>query len=404
MKKIILLAGMCFPMLVMAQNVGIGTTAPIAKLDIRNLENTNALNINNLGNLTGIFLGQTNTTSTAPGIDIDYRGRGPALYLTSTNSLANQSALYVTNSGLSRAVYIHQQNISTAEPALYVNNSGIGPAIHTTGEVLIGTAAPSFRSQLSVFGNSDFFAPSFQAHFTELDNDYARIGFGNNNGTSWHLAAYSNAISENARFNIYSVNANADVLSLNGEGDMTLRRAFKPGGSAGTTGQILTSKGSNTAPAWESPLLQAAFRVITNGTQFLPQSPDRLSVNFGNIIVNDNLYWSSLYQAYFANNTGLYQFNINLHFSLNILPGTPGPYDNQVFIYLNVNGTLVHLGSLSIVPTQIYNPFVYDYNFSTLLPLNINDQVSIQCTRAGGIPGSGFLSLTGSSFSGYRVK
>jgi hypothetical protein len=404
MKKMILLAGMCFPMFVLAQNVGIGTTAPIAKLDIRNLENINALNINNLGNFTGVFLSQTNTTSTAPGVDIDYRGRGPALYITSTNSLANQSALYVTNSGISRAVYIHQQNTSTVAPALYVTNSGLGPTIHSTGEVLIGTALPFFRSQLSVVGNSDFFAPSFQALFMEEDNDYARIGFGNNNGTSWHMAAYSNTISENARFNIYNVTANADVLSLNGEGDMTLRRAFKPGGSAGTAGQILTSKGANTAPSWESPLLQAAFRVTTNGTQFLPQSPDRLNVNFGNIIVNDNFYWSSLYQAYFANNTGLYQFNINLHFSLNILPGTPGPYDNQVYVYLNVNGTSVNLGSLSIIPTQIFSPFVYDYNFSTLLPLNINDQVSIQCTRAGFIPGSGSLSLTGSSFSGYRVK
>jgi hypothetical protein len=404
MKKIVFLLNMFIPMLLMAQNVGIGTTNPAAKLHIINTDNFNALNISNQGFAVGVSLVQSNTSSTSSALLIDNRGLGKSLYILSGNTISSDPAILVSNSSPSKAVYIQQNNAATSEPALYVSHAGSGNAIETPGYVQIGTGVAPVDAKLKVMSNSDFFAGTFQAHFNEQDNDYARIGFGNNNGTGWHLAAYSNSIPENERFNIYSANVGADVLSLTGHGDMTLRRSFRPGGSAGTAGQTLTSNGPNAAPTWQSPLLQAAFRVTTNTVLDVPQSPARLSVNFANIVVNDNLYWSSVFQAYVANNTGLYQFNVNLHFSLFFFPGTTGLFDNQVLIYINVNGVSVHTGTLTILPSQVYIPFLYDYNFSTLLPLNFNDQVSIQCTRDNGIPGGGSLGLSSSSFSGYRVK
>lgn len=286
----IILAAIFFVQNSMAQNVGIGTITPGAKLHIVNgasgynssyfpgmviegnsntylnfltpnssesavlfgkasdassggIVYNNPTNLNGLqfrvnGNLTGMVInsaGNVGIGNTDPGYLLDVNNR---MRIRSGGDLTSTAGIWLNNpynTGLESFIGVETLNYV----GFYAPVAGWGFGMHTTtGDIKImsrlgiGTTSPN-----APLG----FPPTLGKKITLYPGATGDVGF---------------AVAGN-RLQIYSDNPSADVaIGYDAAGTFNERFAFKPNGAlaingnAGTTGQILQSNGSGAAPAW----------------------------------------------------------------------------------------------------------------------------------------------------------
>lgn len=147
MKKIVFLV-VLLPVFAMAQNIGIGTTAPIAKLDIKGAGTTSSTNTLTLRNSNGdtllrmrddgrMGIGYNGTTY---GRQINLGGTGINLY--TANEIAFGGAIFPTDTSLILWSNSNANNYLVFQPSW--GNTGIGTytpnaKLHINGSQLIGS-------------------------------------------------------------------------------------------------------------------------------------------------------------------------------------------------------------------------------------------------------------------------
>jgi hypothetical protein len=242
MKKILLLGSFALSTyFLVAQNIGIGTIAPQAKLDIKgNLRAGGANNFLFYDSLSGKF---TWTNS--------------YLYLPNAQYIIQHSAsaegLYYHNSQL-------EYRYSDGTPRFYTNwNNGNG---YFYGNLGIGTTAPQFPlhfqavtgDKISLWGDlagSPFYGFAIQPFTLQIhtDGSFSDISFGYGSSS------------------LYS-----ETMRIKGTGDLVF------GGNAGNSGQVLTSSGSGASPTWQDNKPSKYFFF-----QRAPGSPVSITTTFTSI-------------------------------------------------------------------------------------------------------------------------
>ncbi|MEP6673934.1 MAG: hypothetical protein ABJA78_02220 [Ferruginibacter sp.] len=280
MKRIILMIASMNAIMLQAQNVGIGTITPAARLDVSGLNNWNlsategdmrvgnnayrikfgvaldgggagsssimqygqpgGYNVLNLG-AQGNNIIQLNGGSNRAGIGTDnpqgkleISGNGsssePQLLLTQTNS-ADYSRLRMNSSGSRYWDVAAISGASTAADRMYFYNSGTGGVLTLTGDKKVGIDNSNPNAPLA-------FAPALGKKITLYPGATGDVGFG---------------VGGN-RLQIFSDNPNADVaIGYDAAGTFNERFAFKPNGALavngnlGSAGQLLSSNGSGAA-------------------------------------------------------------------------------------------------------------------------------------------------------------
>ena len=147
----------------------------------------------------------------------------------------------------------------TLTPSGGLGKTIINGNVILNGDVGIGTTTPAAR--LDVVTNSSVAIPTLRLY--EADNDYARLSFMNNTGSSfWSVAGLTNAASFNERLNFYN-STYGDVLSLTGAGNVGIGTtsptakldiigAIKITDGAQGVGKILTSNATGRG-SWQTP-------------------------------------------------------------------------------------------------------------------------------------------------------
>jgi hypothetical protein len=237
MKQVFVFVFLCSAMIIHGQNVGIGTTTPDAKLEIKHSSESQAsLTITDTSTIYKgwIQFRKPNSSNT-----LDIFGFGEADAPSETQSLS-----FNTDSLL---------NIMT---------------IRGNGNIGINKAYP--ESKLEIVHNGTILKKHIS--LVESEDDYSRIGFKNINGESFQIAAYKGAELGGSldEFNVYSSSNNSNVLSITGQGDMSFQRALKPNNQAGTAGQVLQSNGATSSPTWvtlgNSGCMQNLVRYVGSST------------------------------------------------------------------------------------------------------------------------------------------
>ena len=161
------------------------------------------------------------------------------------------------------------QNIPASTGGWTVNGSNIYSA--NSGNVGIGTMVPS--NKLSVTGNVDFSgnvgigfnSPSYKLHVSNAANSLRIEGpsASGTNGVSFGMGGYGQMMIDKpgivgGRFIIkengnVGINQNTPSSTLDVNGDINTTGLIKLNGNAGEQGQVFTSNGPGSDPAWVSP-------------------------------------------------------------------------------------------------------------------------------------------------------
>ncbi len=182
------------PLSLIAQNnVGIGTTAPLSKLDIKALGDGAEL-LRFTTDRPWVF--KQSSTGVLTRLTLQSTVNDKAFDILSENGL-NRAAEFLSNNSYSRVMLVPDG-----------------------GEVGIGV--DDALGKLHVSHNSTGSFP--QLRLTEEDDDFARIKFESslNQGAYWDIAAKSDTITNNSRLNFYFSNStnSGDRMTISGFGDV----------------------------------------------------------------------------------------------------------------------------------------------------------------------------------------
>jgi hypothetical protein len=289
-----------------SQQVGIGTNAPAAKLDVSgnvqfgdgggfdmnangsrwqfSLAGTERMRITTSGRL-GIGTQSPSATLHVKG------GNGNAIH--TDNDGSQYSGLEISNNGTAKA-YVQYDNTN----ALYkIGSRGSAPIqflvsdiervrIDSSGRLGIGTSSPAYKCDIDVTGSALRLNSTTTQALLVISSDNAanaKIEFGDESDNDRGAITYDNP--NNAL--IFQANA-AERLRIANTGAFGLS-----GANYGTSGQVLTSNGSGSAPSWQT---------VTSGVGTI-----RAWVNFHG--QTDSIRDSGNVSSIGDNGTGLYTIN-----------------------------------------------------------------------------------------------
>jgi hypothetical protein len=287
--KYFLLAAICFyAFYSAAQNVGIGTTNPLYKLHIANA--ANGLRIEGpatggIGNTSLSIGGYGDVAIDKPGIiggrlTIKENGNvgigigDPGFPLTFHNSTGDKISLF-GNSGAHYGfgvqpflLQIHSGANSDDIAFGYGNSTSFTESmrIKGNGNVGIGTSIPNAPLQ---FNNNSANRKLVLYDVNNDDNQF--FGFGINGGILRYQV--NSTLSDHVFYAGISAAASNELMRIKGNG------ALQINGSTGQAGQILSSKGPNTAAAWVNPgtIIKTGASGVTGPVQLPPTAEVVLS-------------------------------------------------------------------------------------------------------------------------------
>lgn len=363
-----------------AQNAGIGTSTPAAKLDIRH------------------------TSSISD----------PTLLLYD-NSPSNYARLQLQNASGNKFWHVagYIDDVTNANSRLNFFHSVTGDVMSLTGDgkVGIGTINPS--SKLHIKGGA--------AEKIKLEGNGNSIGFynifdGSQLGllglsgfgiqlatlpsTNYPIRFYTNGnevmtLSENGNIGINNFNP-AYKLDINGSINIT--NSFTVSGQPGTSGQVLTSAGGGSAPIWAS-LPQAPqvsfFGYLINNTSISSYTPTTVT-GYGELHDDGNNF-NIASGVFLAPSNGVYHFDAKMSFSSQASGNTP------ITVRIKKNGFFFE-GCQSEIILQAVTGYTLSISHAVTISLIAGDAITIEVIQSS----AGSLSLLGGSsaascFSGYRV-
>jgi hypothetical protein len=180
----------------------------------------------------------------------------------------NSDVWHMSVGGASGALLIGGQTANGAVIQCYNPGTAVVRDLYLQrdgGNVGIATITP--LAKLHVNGrtlfetNSDISNPGLLLR--ELDNDYARLTFSNNNGKSFTLAAYSDAGGTNDLLNFYSERQGRDLVAITGDQQYSLK-AYAGASVNGGAGLLLQSQLRIPPRAFDRSLLTTADISVVN--------------------------------------------------------------------------------------------------------------------------------------------
>jgi hypothetical protein len=311
MKKIVILLLISFPIIVVAQNVGIGTSTPTEKLEVKNpLKSTIKISAGNLLDTTQLIL----SNSGSPGFYTDF----------SIKSVREEGLFFSSRSDF---------------PTYNSSNSLV---IRPQGNVGIGTNLPAYRLQVHENAAANGYMNITNTTTGSSGTDGLLIGL---TGNSAILANLENGSLQLGTNNLTRVMIDATgnvgignslpAFKLDVSGDINITGLLRLNSTAGGAGQVLTSNGA-TDPTWQTinqnPAIGCVVGLTSNftgsGYAMLPLDFESLGTTYfddGNIFdpVNNNFTAPSL---------GVYHFDVSVDldappvglYSLNLVSSAAG--------------------------------------------------------------------------------
>ncbi len=233
MKKQFFLFGLlCFPIFIIAQNVGIGTLSPTEKLEIKNpLRSTLKISSNSTSDTAELLLSNKTTN-----------GFGDFFTDFSIKSIRENGLFFSSQSDLS------------------TNNSANSLVIRPQGNVGIGTNLPAYRFQVNENSSTNGYMNITNTATGSGATDGLLMGLAGNAATVTNLENGNLQLGTNNTTRVMidatgnvGIGNSSPAYKLDVNGDINNNGLLRLNGAAGLAGQVLTSNGNSTDPSWTTP-------------------------------------------------------------------------------------------------------------------------------------------------------
>ena len=302
MQKILITLLISFPAVLFGQNVGIGTTVPVEKLEIKNpLRSTLKISSNSYTDTSQLIF--SNRDGSAAGTDFLITSKQEqGLFFTSKSDFGSNT-----------------------------NDSSF--VIKPNGNIGIGVKAPS--AKLQVNGNAVISGPNALEFGGGVAKEINAGKIGYETFTAGTLDIVGAGITAGNR-KIKFWNEGGATFA----GAVNLNNTLQTNGNPGTTGQVLTSNGI-AAPTWENNALSNTTRFAAKGgngafyysnLNFIPV----YNTNTADITINTS--------SIAINKAGLYHFEGTMDVEADYTPGAP--YAPFFYMYMTVNSSAYYFPQL----------------------------------------------------------
>lgn len=357
-----------------AQNIGIGTTTPAEKLEVKQaLRSTLKISSNSYVDTTELLL--SNRTSSLLGTDFSIKNiREEGLHFSSLSDFAGNNS---TNS------FVIRPN----------GNVGVGMMPLYKFQV---NGTSRFNGLTQMDGLNLF---EFGAGVAGKELNAGKIGY---NAFGQNALTFVGAGTNAANRAIYFFAEGGTTMS----GPLNIGGALRVNGNPGVTGQVLTSNGTG-LPAWQS----SSF---ANNTRFSVTLDESAGLLAGNVVfasTNYNLNPTDISivngtSSITINKTGLYHFDFVVYGEVSYSPAPTGSYP-RANLSLNVSGIP---NPIRLVGFRIMNPTSdakLGWQFNESVSINIHiaapATISLSYNYSSASPGGAFPALSG-NFSGNLIS
>ena len=348
---------------------------------------------NSLINATNTYYGACATftnTYLGTGLSISNEGNGTGLYIPNSGGGKNLWMTYGTSTGaLLKITETSAPNVNTtlfypnvADGASSIgylyglkNNLTILGALHSKWIDYNGNTLMSLTNNGSIFANSVIYGygvqgtatASFQQGVYGFSNNASYSGIyaeNQNSGYALHAHSYSGVA---GRFNINS-GAVSNITEfaydntlksyIDKDGIYSLNGIYSLPSSAGTSGQVLTSQGTNSALTWTDVTADLAFPIIgETQTNAIKISTSTSHNNTGLVDLYNNASGNGI-SVYNGNlGRGIQIDNATTTVGLHITNSSTG---DAIHIYNNGSGNALSIANSSDINKTILNPIVAD--------------------------------------------
>ncbi len=349
-----------------AQNVGIGTQTPQGKLEVKNaLRSSLRISSTDFSDTTELLLSNRNSSNS--GTDFSIKSiREEGLYVSSLSDLPGNNVA----------------NLLVIRPG---GNVGVGTIplykFHVNGN-------SRFNGLFQMDGLNLF---EFGAGVSGKELNAGKIGY---NAFGQNALTFVGAGTNAANRAIYFFAEGGTTVN----GPLGFSGPLRVNGNPGTSGQVLTSNGTN-LPEWQS----ASF---ANNTRFSVSLDESTGLLAGNAVIATTHYnlnpadvgITNGANTFTINKTGLYHFDFVFHGEVSYSPAPTGSYPRAA-INLNVTGIA---NPVRLVAFRVMNPTSdakLGWGFNEAVSMNIHISapatLSISYSYTSASPGGAFPALAG---------